>query len=79
MTDDRSPTGVMGMAGNVSEWTATLEGSDRPVIRGGNFGSLKDKKPDFELTRRATPLLRLDRNDRVGFRTVADGAAPVAR
>ncbi|MBS0660546.1 MAG: SUMF1/EgtB/PvdO family nonheme iron enzyme [Verrucomicrobia bacterium] len=79
MTDDRSPTGVMGMAGNVSEWTATVEGGDRPVIRGGNFGSLKDKKPDFEITRRATPLLRLDRNDRVGFRTVADGAAPAAR
>lgn len=79
MTDDRSPTGVMGMAGNVSEWTATLIEGDRPVIRGGNFGSLKDKKPDFEVTRRATPLLRLDRNDRVGFRTVADGAAAPAK
>ena len=79
MTDDRSPTGVMGMAGNVSEWTATLIEGDRPVFRGGNFGSLKDKKPDFEVTRRATPLLRLDRNDRVGFRTVADGAAVPAK
>jgi len=67
------------MAGNVSEWTATLIEGDRPVIRGGNFGSLKDKKPDFEVTRRATPLLRLDRNDRVGFRTVADGAAVPAK
>lgn len=74
--DDRSPAGVMGLAGNVSELTATVVEGDRPVIRGGNWGSLKDGKPDFEVTRRATPLLRLDRNDRVGFRTVADGAAP---
>lgn len=77
--DDRSPAGVMGLAGNVSELTATVVEGDRPVIRGGNWGSLKDGKPDFEVTRRATPLLRLDRNDRVGFRTAMDGAAPAAK
>ncbi len=71
---DRSPYGVMGMAGNVSEFTATVD-NDRPVVRGGNFGSRKDKKPDVELIRRVTSLLRLDKNDRVGFRTAADAVA----
>jgi CheY-like chemotaxis protein len=70
MTGDKSPYGVMGMAGNVSEWTATLTHKGPvtyPVVRGGNFGSA-----DIELTRRVTSLADLLPNDRVGFRTATD-------
>ena len=35
---DRSPYGVIGMAGNVSEWTDSWDASKTyPVIRGGNY------------------------------------------
>ena len=70
MTGDRSPYGVMDMAGNVSEWTASLtkQGSLRyPVICGGNFGS-----PGVEVTRRATSVADSQTSERVGFRTVSD-------
>ena len=72
MTGDRSPYGVMDMAGNVSEWTADVLKKGNityPVVCGGNFGS-----PDVEVTRRVTSLSDLSANERVGFRTVADTA-----
>ncbi len=35
---DKSPSGVIGMAGNVSEWTATwTEDKSKVVVKGGNF------------------------------------------
>lgn len=67
MTGDKSPCGAMDMAGNVSEWTATLGSKDHPVIRGGNFGS-----DSVEVTRRYMGLFNIQGNDRVGFRTVSD-------
>ena len=70
MTGDRSPYGVMDMAGNVSEWTATVTRKglvDYPWIRGGNFGS-----QEFDALHRANPLPDLGNLDRVGFRTVSD-------
>ena len=76
MTGDRSPYGVMDMAGNVSEWTAdrTRRGTlGYPAVCGGNFGS-----PDVDVIRRVLDLSDLTTNDRVGFRTVAD-TAPLAR
>lgn len=69
MPGDRSPYGAMDMAGNVSEWTATVTGKDHPVIRGGNFGS-----DSLEVTRRFMGLFNVQGNDRVGFRTVSDVA-----
>ena len=72
MTGDRSPYGVMDMAGNVSEWTATVEKRgpvDYPIVRGGNFGS-----ETFDTTRRFDRLGDLEYKDRVGFRTVSDAA-----
>jgi formylglycine-generating enzyme required for sulfatase activity/CheY-like chemotaxis protein len=70
MTGDRSPYGVMDMAGNVSEWTATIIMHGQipyPVVRGGNFGS-----QDVELIRRVWTVTAYDAKDRIGFRTVAD-------
>jgi len=76
MRTDRSEFGVMGMAGNVSEWTGTWAPSERfgmevPVIRGGNWQNPDHINP---LTRRI--LLRMpeqfDMN--LGFRTASDQA-----
>ena len=70
---DKSPFGVMGMAGNVSEWTDSwtespeLGGLKVPVIRGGNW-----QNPDYRLTRRLTVRMA-EQNDMVlGFRTASD-------
>ena len=67
----------MDMAGNVSEWTATVlhQGQlDFPIVRGGNFGS-----ETFEVTRRYDKLANLQSSDRVGFRTVSDAAPTPAK
>ena len=58
------------MAGNVSEWTATLthkSSIDYPIICGGNFGN-----PEVEVTRRVSSVASIEGKDRVGFRTVSD-------
>jgi formylglycine-generating enzyme required for sulfatase activity/CheY-like chemotaxis protein len=70
---DVSPYGVRGMAGNVSEWTATMApsedgmGGEVPVIRGGNWGN-----PEHNITRRRAILDPLQPQDTLGFRTVSD-------
>jgi formylglycine-generating enzyme required for sulfatase activity/CheY-like chemotaxis protein len=70
---DVSPFGVRGMAGNVSEWTATMAphadgtGAEVPVIRGGNWFSR-----DHEVTRRRVIFDPSDVQDSLGFRTVSD-------
>lgn len=69
---DRSPFGVRGMAGNVSEWTATYAPSedgmgDVPVVRGGNWGN-----PEHVVTRRRAILDPMKFQDTLGFRTVSD-------
>ncbi len=74
MTGDKSPYGVMDMAGNVSEWTGTVERHGQlnyPIVRGGNFGS-----DTFDATRRFDKLADLESKDRVGFRTVSDSPPP---
>ncbi len=74
MTGDRSVYGVMDMAGNVAEWTATVEHrgwADFPVVCGGSFSS-----QDFSVTHRVKELADLQFNDRVGFRTVSDTPPP---
>lgn len=70
---DVSPFGVLGMAGNVSEWTATMApsedgmGGEVPVIRGGNWGN-----PEHNVTRRRAILDPLQPQDTLGFRTASD-------
>ncbi len=71
---DRSPYGVMGMAGNVCEWTETLEeryGMNLPVIRGGSFESA-----EFTVTQRTVVLPRETGDLRVGFRCVSNTPPP---
>jgi Sulfatase-modifying factor enzyme 1/Domain of unknown function (DUF4388) len=65
--EDRSPYGVLDMAGNVSEWTGSVDPSANPVIRGGNFGNFS-----ADITRRITNRGSLTLSDRIGFRTVSD-------
>ena len=70
---DKSPFGVMGMAGNVSEWTESRDTDPRmpsqriPVIRGGNW-----RNSDAGITRRALLLTDLQADEALGFRTASD-------
>jgi formylglycine-generating enzyme required for sulfatase activity len=70
---DVSPYGIRGMAGNVSEWTATMApsedgmGGEVPIIRGGNWNN-----PEHNVTRRLAILDPLQPKDTLGFRTVSD-------
>jgi sulfatase-modifying factor enzyme 1/uncharacterized protein DUF4388 len=65
--EDRSPYGVLDMAGNVSEWTSSVDQSGNPVVRGGNFGNLS-----ADVARRITNQRSLTLSDRIGFRTASD-------
>ena len=66
---DRSVYGAYDMAGNVSEWTASIDPqSHQPVIRGGNFGN-----SSADITRRVINQAATTQSDRVGFRTVGKG------
>ena len=70
MPGDKSFYGVMDMAGNVSELTATIvpKGALKyPVVCGGNF-----KGPDVEVTFRINTVPDLLGKDIIGFRTVSD-------
>ncbi len=72
VSGDESPYGVMGMAGNVSEWTSDFGenekwGSKVPVIRGGNWDN-----PDVSVTRRLLVYDALQTDTALGFRTASD-------
>jgi formylglycine-generating enzyme required for sulfatase activity len=59
MPEDKSPYGVYGMAGNVSEWTDTIvpssiESVKVAVIRGANFKT--NSEEHAVLTYRDTPV-----------------------
>ncbi len=67
---DKSPYQVMGMAGNVAEWTDSWEvdaGFKTPVVRGGSFSS-----NTHEVTRRWTRAVDTATYPQIGFRTVSD-------
>jgi formylglycine-generating enzyme required for sulfatase activity len=66
---DRSPYGVMALAGNVSEWIAPPPKAkrDATVIRGGSW-----KDTDVPVTNRITDRSPDWRSDTLGFRCAAD-------
>jgi formylglycine-generating enzyme required for sulfatase activity/CheY-like chemotaxis protein len=76
MPEDKSPYGVYGMAGNVSEWTDTVVPSSRlesekvAVIRGANFKT--NSEAHAVLTYRDTLYSQSTRDFWIGFRCVSD-------
>jgi formylglycine-generating enzyme required for sulfatase activity len=69
--DDRSPFGVIGMAGNVSEWTDSWDASKTyPVIRGGNYKFGNERAMTTSAIRDAVPQTV---SETLGFRTASDG------
>ncbi len=73
---DSSPFGVVGMLGNVQEWTGTFERHPElpdlrvPVVRGGHYGV---KSSPRLLTDRMFPDSPSDTALARGFRTASDG------
>ena len=68
MPGDCSPYGVIGMLGNVAEWTATVDsGSKNPVIRGGSFHT-----NEATLLKRATSVDSNTCLEFLGFRCVSE-------
>ncbi len=80
MPEDKSPYGVYGMAGNVSEWTDTMVPSSKisavmvAVIRGANFKTNSEGR--VILTHRTTDLVPGTRDFWIGFRCVSDKPSP---
>jgi formylglycine-generating enzyme required for sulfatase activity/CheY-like chemotaxis protein len=66
MKGDRSHFGVIGMAGNVSEWVDWPKGSRFPVYKGGNFQSA-----DTRLDRRVADQNPNKGEESIGFRTIS--------
>ncbi len=63
--DDESPAGVIGMAGNVSEWTSTWSAEQKPIVKGGHFAI-----PPQPMSAKITGHDAKDRQEFIGFRTV---------
>ena len=73
-TQDKSEYGVIGMAGNVSEWILDWAiGPDKrtkyPMVKGGNF-----RDPEVKLDRRILDRRPDATHDWLGFRTVSHSA-----
>ena len=64
---DKSPLGVIGMAGNVAEWTGTWTKDEKfPIIKGGSFMS-----NDVRLDKRTDNVPPQTAQENLGFRTVS--------
>jgi formylglycine-generating enzyme required for sulfatase activity/CheY-like chemotaxis protein len=76
---DKSPYGVIGMAGNVAEWTGSWDEANRhPIIRGGTYWmDVRDRqaKPGdpkkYTTTKRVVEALPGTTQEFIGFRTVS--------
>jgi formylglycine-generating enzyme required for sulfatase activity/CheY-like chemotaxis protein len=67
ITGDKSPFGVIGMAGNVREWTGTWDAQKKhPIIKGGSYMST-----DVRLDQRTDTFEPSYYNESLGFRTVS--------
>jgi formylglycine-generating enzyme required for sulfatase activity len=77
---DKSPSGVLGMAGNVSEWTSTwidhpeIPDKKIPISRGASFATKIDDPEGFKLSNRTRIYEPGVRKIFLGFRTVSDKA-----
>ena len=70
ISGDTSPYGVMGMAGNVSEWTGSWDPTAKfPIIRGGNC-HVPDNSFNYRLTGADPETI----SEYLGFRTASDKA-----
>lgn len=74
--DDISPAGVMDMAGNVAEWTASVEWK-KPcdglrVFRGGNYDTRKPDKLNMGQENRHCTSPYSSRQNTIGIRCVKD-------
>ncbi|MED5586185.1 MAG: SUMF1/EgtB/PvdO family nonheme iron enzyme, partial [Verrucomicrobiota bacterium] len=83
VSGDKSSAGVSGLAGNVSEWTASfidhpeIFGAEIPVIRGGSFRNEAKGMPDLTVRQRLNdPGESAEGGFQgrywIGFRTVSD-------
>ena len=83
MPDDKSPYGVFGMAGNVSEWTDSVVQSSRmetqkvAVIRGANFKTNSQEHAVLTFRNTSDGILSF-RTFWIGFRCASDNP-PVAK
>jgi formylglycine-generating enzyme required for sulfatase activity len=67
---DKSPFGVIGMAGNVREWTGTWDAQNKhPIIKGGSYMST-----DVRLDQRTDTFEPAYYNESLGFRTISHTA-----
>ena len=73
--DDKSPFGVIGFAGNVSEWTDTWDRSKKisvvkvPMVRGGSWYT-----EDVKMSLRINDFSPHEKREDIGFRCVSDTA-----
>jgi len=68
MKSDRSPFGVIGLAGNVSEWVAWPQDASAPLLKGGNFQADKNAaRLDKQIADRKAD----DAQEFIGFRTIS--------
>ncbi|MEM0895701.1 MAG: SUMF1/EgtB/PvdO family nonheme iron enzyme [Verrucomicrobiota bacterium] len=75
--EDASPEGVVGMAGNVSEWVHTwmdhpeIPDKKVPMARGASFATNAEEPGNFSLTNRDRLFDPSERQIYIGFRTVS--------
>ncbi|MEM9480575.1 MAG: SUMF1/EgtB/PvdO family nonheme iron enzyme [Verrucomicrobiota bacterium] len=75
--EDTSPEGVVGMAGNVSEWVHTwmdhpeIPDKKIPMARGASFATDAEEPENFALTNRKRLFDPNERKIYIGFRTVS--------
>lgn len=62
---DKSPFGVVGMAGNVSEWTGSWTPERRPIIKGGSY-----RDSDVPLDKQVVDRDPSKGEEFIGFRTI---------